>query len=158
VHGDILNIDRVDLTRRMDAINTWVGDALHKGHDVVFVEGGSENVWYDENSKTLHLTVSDEYEISVLSNLFEKGKYGLKWCLENKDFDVLYTCDDDVYINLEQFLKIEITHDYMRLLKLAHHPLGLKHGSLWTQAITRIASRSSAEVAGSEDIQVKSTQ
>lgn len=113
VHGDILNIDRVDLTRRMDAINTWVGDALYKGHDVVFVVGGSETLWYDDNSRTLHLNVSDEYENSVLSNLFEKGKSGLKWCLENKDFDVLYTCDDDVYINLEQFLKIEMTHDYM---------------------------------------------
>jgi hypothetical protein len=113
VHGNILNIDRVDLTRRMDAINTWVGDALYKGHDVVFLEGGSENVWYDDNSKTLHLNVSDEYENSELSNLLSKAKAGLRWSLENKDFDILYLCDDDVYVNLEQFLKIEMTHDCM---------------------------------------------
>lgn len=113
VHGNILNIDRVDLTRRMDAINTWVGDVLHKGYDVVFLEGGSETVWYDDNSKTLHLTDNDEYENSDLSNLLTKAKSGLRWSLENKDFDILYLCDDDVYINLEQFLKIEITHDCM---------------------------------------------
>jgi hypothetical protein len=111
--GHNTNIDRVDLTRRMDAINTWVGDALYKGHDVVFLEGGSETVWYDDNSKTLHLNVSDEYENSELSNLLPKAQAGLRWSLENKDFDILYLCDDDVYINLEQFLKIEMTHDCM---------------------------------------------
>lgn len=112
-HGTFFNIDRVDLTRRMDAINTWVGDALYKGHDVVFLVGGSETVWYDDNSKTLHLTDSDEYENSEISNLLVKAKSGLRWSLENKDFDVLYLCDDDVYINLEQFLKIEMNHDCM---------------------------------------------
>jgi hypothetical protein len=118
--GHNTNIDRVDLTRRMDAINTWVGDALYKGHDVVFLEGGSETVWYDDNSKTLHLNVSDEYENSELSNLLPKAQAGLRWSLENKDFDILYLCDDDVYINLEQFLKIEMTHDCMGVGSLGH--------------------------------------
>ena len=36
-HGNQLNIDRVDLTRKLDAINTWVGDVLDSGNDVIFL-------------------------------------------------------------------------------------------------------------------------
>jgi len=113
VHYESINIDRVDLTRKLDAINTWVGDVLHKGHDVVFFDGGNENEWYDDNSKTLHLTEDDGYENYELSTLFPKVKSALRWSLNNRDFDILYLCDDDIYINLEQFLKIEMVHDYM---------------------------------------------
>jgi hypothetical protein len=114
IHGESIKIDRVDLTRRLDAINTWVGDALHKGHDVVFFEGGHESVRYDEKSKTLCLTEYDGYESNTgISNLFPKVKSAIRWSLENKEFDVLYLCDDDVFINMEQFSKIEMTHDFM---------------------------------------------
>ena len=113
-HGDQLNIDRVDLTRKLDAINTWVGDVLDTDNDVIFFDGENENVSFDENSKTLHLTDYDGYEDGVsLSKLFPKVKSALKWVYENKEFDTLYLCDDDIYVNLPEFLKINFDHDFM---------------------------------------------
>ena len=106
-HGDHLNIDRVDLTRKLDAINTWVGDVLDTDNDVIFFDGENEEVSFDENSKTLHLTDYDGYEDGItLSKLFPKVKSALKWAYENKEFDTLYLCDDDIYVNLPEFLKI----------------------------------------------------
>jgi hypothetical protein len=64
-HGDQLNIDRVDLTRKLDSINTWVGDVLDTDNDVIFFDGENEDVSFDENSKTLHLTDYDGYEDGV---------------------------------------------------------------------------------------------
>jgi hypothetical protein len=113
IHQHVLHIDRVDLTRKLDAINTWVVDVLNKGHDVIFFDGGNDIEWYDENSKTLHLTEDDGYETKELSTLFPKVKAALKWAINNRDFDILYLCDDDIYINIEQFLKIEMNYDYM---------------------------------------------
>ena len=113
-HGDQLNIDRVDLTRKLDAINTWVGDVLDTDNDVIFFDGENEEVLFDENSKTLHLTDYDGYEDGItLSKLFPKVKSALKWVYENKEFDTLYICDDDIYINLPEFLKISFNHDFM---------------------------------------------
>ena len=113
-HRGNLNIDRVDLTRKLDAINTWVGDVLESGNDVIFFDGENEQVWFDEDSKTLHLTDYDGYEDGVsLTKLFPKVKSALKWVYENKEFDTLYICDDDIYINLPEFLKVSFTHDFM---------------------------------------------
>lgn len=113
-HGDNLNIDRVDLTRKLDAINTWVDDVIYSGNDVIFFDGGNQYQWFDNNTKTLHLTEDDSYEVNgTLSRLFPKVKTALKWVLENRDFDVVYLGDDDIFINLPEFLKFEMTHDYM---------------------------------------------
>ena len=112
-HGNQLNIDRVDLTRKLDAINTWVGDVLESGNDVIFFDGENENELFDEDSKTLHLTDFDGYEDGVsLTKLFPKVKSALKWVYENKEFDTLYLCDDDIYVNLPEFLKINFTSIY----------------------------------------------
>jgi len=113
IHESVLHIDRVDLTRKLDAINTWVIDVINSANDVIFFDGGNESVYYDENSRTLHLTENDGYENDILSILFPKVKSALKWALENKEFDMLYLCDDDIYINIQQFLKIEMKYDYM---------------------------------------------
>lgn len=113
-HGDILNIDRVDLTRKLDAINTWVEEVINRGHEVVFFDGGNEEQYYDESSLTLHLTEDDRYEENgVPSRLLKKIQKAFEWAIKNKQFDYVYICDDDVYINSEQFFKKEITHDFM---------------------------------------------
>lgn len=61
---------------------------------------------------TLHLTESDEYENRELSVLYPKVKAALKWATENKEFDYVFLGDDDIYINVKEFLKLNFTHDY----------------------------------------------
>lgn len=113
IHEGQIHIDRVDLTRKLDAINTWVYDVMNDGHEVIFFDGDNENEWYDDNTKTLHTTEEDGYENKELSVLFPKVKAALKWVIKNKEFDILYLCDDDVYVNLEQFKKIDFSFDYI---------------------------------------------
>lgn len=113
-HGDQLNIDRVDITRKVDSINTWVGDALYLGHDVLFFDGGNDTEYYDELSKTLHLTQNDGYEsLGVPSRLLIKTQAAFRWILKNKEFDYLYLGDDDIFVNIPEFVKIKMTHDFM---------------------------------------------
>jgi len=113
-HGDVMNIDRVDLTRKLDAINTWVEDVLYLNHDVLFFEGGNSSQFYVDSNRTLYLTEDDGYEENgVPSRLYKKIQAAFKWALDNKDFDYVYVCDDDVYINSEEFFKIEMNYDFM---------------------------------------------
>ena len=113
-HDGQIIIDRVDLTRKLDNINTWVQDAILSGHDVLFFDGGNEVEYYDELSKTLHVTDNDGYETrSEPSRLFKKTQSAFRWILKNKKFDYLYIVDDDVYINIHEFLKIKINHDFV---------------------------------------------
>lgn len=111
-HWDFF-IDRVDLTRKLDAINTWVQDALDSKNEVMFFEGGNEEERYDDDTKTLHLTESGDYEHASLSNGFLRVKAALRWVSQNKEFDAVYLGDDDIYVNIKEFLKIELTHDYI---------------------------------------------
>jgi hypothetical protein len=113
-HSGSFTIDRVDLTRRLDVINTWGEDVIEYGHDIIFFEGGSEVEYYNDDTKTLHLTESDIYESTgTISLLFNKVQSAFKWILKNKDFDIVYNCDDDVYVNLHQFLKLDLSYDFM---------------------------------------------
>lgn len=113
IHHDAVIIDRVDLTRRSEMINTWVQDALYNDIDVLFIVGDNEQVQYDHDSLTLKLNVNDSYEhVSHKSNLFKKVQEGFRWILDNKEFDIVYLCDDDVYVNIEEFKKVKIEHDF----------------------------------------------
>jgi hypothetical protein len=113
-HQNNFNIDRVDLTRKLDVINTWVTDALYLGHEVIFFDGGNEIEYYDENSRTLHLNTPDGYESeNTISPLYLKVKKATEWVYNNIDFDYTYICDDDVYVNLKEFLKIDFNYDFI---------------------------------------------
>ncbi len=113
-HNDAVVIDRVDLTRKMDILNTWGQDVIDYGHEIVFIQGSSDSVFYDEKTKTLHLDVSDDYESGGKpSPLFDKVQKSLKWVVENVYFDILYLCDDDVYVNLPNFLQTDFSYDFM---------------------------------------------
>lgn len=112
-HEGQLHLDRVDLTRKLDAINTWVPDIINEGHDVIFFDGDNDIEWYDEKSITLHTTEDDGYETKEISVLFTKVRAALKWVLENKEFDFVYLGDDDIYVNLQQFKKIKFDYDYI---------------------------------------------
>lgn len=109
-----LLMDRVDLTRRLDAINTWVQDALYEGHDVLFYDGGNETEYYDEQSKTLHLVENDDYDTPGLpSPLIIKTQAAFRWILENKEFERVFLINEDYYTNLKELLKTEVTTDFL---------------------------------------------
>lgn len=118
VNGNFI-IDRVDLARRVPLIHTWVDDAIYAGHDVIFFEGGHSTEYYDERTRTLHLAVDDLYEPDpsadgsvVLSRLYIKHQAAYKWVLNNKEFDKVFVCDDDVYVNLQEFMKMDLDVDF----------------------------------------------
>jgi hypothetical protein len=112
-HGSGINIERCDLNRKLDPLNTWIPDILNLGHDFLFFDGGFEKQQYDSNNKFLHLVESDEYEASgFASRLFLKVQSVFKWVLENKDFDYVYLCDEDIFINTNEFFKLEINKDF----------------------------------------------
>lgn len=113
-HKEQVIIDRTDLTRRLDCKNTWVEDAFNSGIDVVFFEGDSEIESYNPDNITLSLDVDDRYEdYSVNSRIFAKIQKAFKWVLNNKDFDMLYLADDDIFINIPQFLKEDLNFDFI---------------------------------------------
>ena len=112
-HGSGINIERCDLNRKLDPLNTWIPDILELGHDFLFFDGGCDTQIYDEKNKFLHLIESDEYEaLGVASRLFLKVQSTFKWVLENKNFDYVYLCDEDIFINVNKFFKLEINKDF----------------------------------------------
>jgi hypothetical protein len=112
-HNGNFTIERCDLTRKIDCLNTWVPEVLDAGHDVLFFDGGNDKQKYNPDSLTLHLTESDEYEQKPLpSILLPKIQSAFRWVLENKDFDYVYLHDDDIYININEFNKLNVTQDF----------------------------------------------
>lgn len=111
-HNNQFIIDRVDLTRKLDIINTWGQDALSLGHDILFFEGDSEEEYYNDDTKTLYLKENDSYESEGISPLFVKAQKAFNWVLKNKEFDVVYSCDDDVFVNLPEFSKLDFSYDF----------------------------------------------
>lgn len=112
-HNGNFTIERCDLTRKIDCLNTWVPEVLDNNYEVLFFDGGNEKTSYNPDSLTLHLTESDEYEQKPFpSKLLPKIQSAFKWVLDNKDFDYVYLHDDDIYINIEEFKKININQDF----------------------------------------------
>lgn len=113
-HNNALIIDRVDLTRKLDCLHTWVEDAINSDIEVLFLEGDSPNDYYDPDRLTLFLNVVDKYEeINSPSRILSKIIKGFDWILKNKDFDIIYLCDDDIYVNINEFLKTDFNYDVM---------------------------------------------
>jgi hypothetical protein len=135
-HNNQFTIDRVDLTRKMDVINTWGQDALSLGHDIIFFEGDSEIEYYDDNTKTLYLQEDDSYEVGGISPLFNKAQKAYDWVIKNKEFDVVYNCDDDVFVNLPEFLKLDLSYDF-----ISHGSLG-GGGFIFSKKSLEIISKS----------------
>lgn len=112
-HNGNFTIERCDLTRKLDCLNTWVPEVLDAGHEVLFFDGNNEKEIYNPDSLTLHLKDSDEYEQKPFpSRLLPKIQSAFRWVLENKDFDYVYLHDDDIYINIKEFNKSNIVHDF----------------------------------------------
>lgn len=112
--SNICNIDRVDLTRKLDIINTWANDVIYYGHKIIFFEGGNEIEYYNKDSNTLHLNTPDGYENeNNISPLYLKVKKASEWVYNNVDFDYVYICDDDVYVNVKEFLNIDFNYDFI---------------------------------------------
>jgi hypothetical protein len=93
-------IDRPDLTRKLSCLETWVPRVIKKGHDVLFFEGDSEELIYDEQHKHLYLPINDEYDYGLKpAPQYERFKLALSWCLENLEFDYINTITDSDYVN-----------------------------------------------------------
>lgn len=114
--GHTVEIDRPDLTRRLDCINTWVPEVLAAGHEVMFYVGGAEKDYYDEEMLTLYLKVETGYEPLAgkgTSVIFKKNQAAYRWILENRKFDIVFSGEDDMYININEFVKIPESVDFM---------------------------------------------
>jgi len=61
--------------------------------------GDSSKVFYDDETKVLHLDVKDIYE-----NLSKKIYIGFKWIYENLNYEYIYKCDDDFSVNILNYI------------------------------------------------------
>ena len=65
-NGHGIRIDRVDLTRKMSCMETWVPRIERMGHEVIFFDGNNETQTYDEKNKILHLISNESYDYHSL--------------------------------------------------------------------------------------------
>lgn len=93
-------LDRVDLTKQLDVRNNWLMSAVHFGHDFVFVDGDNEVESYEPELHLFHASCSDAADLSKQKRCYE-------WCLENKEFDKVYFCDDSTFININNIENLD---------------------------------------------------
>jgi len=115
-----IHTDRADLTRKLPCMDTWVSRLKDKGHEVIFFDGGNDEVTFDEKNQILHVTDSDEYDYFYLhhenkpSNMLKKLQSTVSWILENREFDYILRVDDGTYVNafiIEEFFEKIKTSD-----------------------------------------------
>ena len=97
--------DRADLTRKLSCMDTWVPRVEEKGHEVIFFDGGNDELSFDVKNKILHLTCSDSYDYHYLHNdnkpshMFVRLREAIRWALQNREFDYVLRIDDGSYVN-----------------------------------------------------------
>lgn len=102
-------IHDADLTKKLDLRNTWLIDIINLGHDFMFVDGGNDVDFYNELTQTLTTCGSDKGDSpNYPSNCFEKLKKAFRFALDNKQFDMAYVCDDDIFINVNHFFNTDL--------------------------------------------------
>ena len=110
--GHNITIEDSSLTRKMACLETWVPQVERFGHEVIFFQGGSNEVIYDEKNRVLHLPIGDSYDYNPpkldppKSLMLERLIESIKWSLNNKDFDFIFRTDDGSYINAFNLNKI----------------------------------------------------
>ena len=120
--GHNIHIDRPDLTRKMSCLETWVPRIEETGHEVIFFDGGYEEISFDKKNKILHTNVSDSYDYHYLkeqnkgSLMLERLKVAVSWALQNRAFDYIFRIDDGSYVNcyvLETMIREISGFDYV---------------------------------------------
>lgn len=81
---------------------TWLVHAPRQGIDYVFLVGGATE--FRREGDVLYLPCPDDYP-----SLPQKIRRFCQWALRHADFDYLFKCDDDTYVDLA---------------RLAHYPVG----------------------------------
>ncbi len=73
-----------EISQRISWAKTILGDTI-------WLRGGDKE-FFDEKKQTLFVKISEEYD-----NILEKTIMGIKWCLENRHFDVLIRSNVSTY-------------------------------------------------------------
>ena len=86
-------------------METWVPRVEALGHEVIFYQGDSNEVRFDEKHKMLYLTEDDSYDYPQFridktpSKMAERNKAAIRWALKNREFDYIWRTDDGSYVN-----------------------------------------------------------
>lgn len=108
---------RLDAETRRDRIwNAW-GKEAHETGEFFFVVGGGTEVVFDSMTRIITTPGTDVYDPppggGKGSVMYYKLQHAWRWLLENRDFDWLFLCDDDVFINVKSIVKnTPDTYDY----------------------------------------------
>jgi hypothetical protein len=103
--GNNIYIERADLTRRMACLETWVPAIESHGHEVIFFQGGCDQLSFSEKYKTLSLPLEVSYDHNpprvenAYSFMVARLQAAIKWALENREFDYVFRIDDGSYLN-----------------------------------------------------------
>jgi hypothetical protein len=103
--GHSIKIDRADLTRKLSCLETWCPEVEDKGHDVLFFQGDSDILNYDEKNRLLSIPLLGGYDYNPCildepkSLMLDRLIYTIEWAIKNKDFDYIFRTDDGSYIN-----------------------------------------------------------
>lgn len=92
----IASPDSINLQDELAQRKTWAIE----NKDVIWLRGGNEN-FFDSASQTLFVDVEERYE-----NILEKTVQGVKWCLENLEFDFLVRGNVSTYFVPNRIIEV----------------------------------------------------
>jgi len=93
--------------RRQDCINTWYSELKKYNIEAYFLIGNNSNN-YIIDKNILYLPCKDDY-----NHLPSKTFHFCKWALENREFDYLFKCDDDTFVQVDRFAQYKTDKDYI---------------------------------------------
>ena len=92
----IASSNLINLQDELAQRKTWAID----NKEVIWLRGGNEN-YFDSVSQTLFVDVEERYE-----NILEKTIKGVKWCLENIEFDFLVRGNVSTYFVPKRIMEV----------------------------------------------------
>jgi len=92
----IASSNLINLQDELAQRETWAID----NKEVIWLRGGNEN-YFDSVSQTLFVDVEERYE-----NILEKTIKGVKWCLENIEFDFLVRGNVSTYFVPKRIMEV----------------------------------------------------
>jgi hypothetical protein len=122
---------------------SWASHLASGGHPHVFIIGDpSLKEEYRAQGDVLQVRCPDDYESVVF-----KTHYFCKWAVQTREFEYLFKCDDDSYINVKEFARFDAAgRDFighrLYLPAVGYYPSG---------GAGYLLSRKAAELVASKD-------
>jgi mannosyltransferase OCH1-like enzyme len=134
--------------RRQACLSTWADVNERDNVDLVFIVGGGTGAVPTREGHVLRCPCPDDY-----LSLPQKTRWFCLWALMNYDFEYLFKCDDDTYVDVDRLLHCGVAGDYVGY-DIAGFASGGAGYLLSPRAATNVVARM-LESTGPEDVLVQ---